>query len=106
MSKAIELTTDNFDTTIGTGVALVDFWAEWCGPCRMMTPILDELVDDYQDKATIAKVNVDTAGDIAQKFGVASIPTLIIFKDGQESTRFVGVTAKKQLVSALDGASA
>jgi len=106
MSKATEITTDNFAATIGTGVALMDFWAEWCGPCRMMTPILDELADQYVEKAVIGKVNVDQEIDLAQKYGVSSIPTLIVLKGGAEVKRFVGVTPKTELIAAIDAAMA
>jgi len=106
MGQAQELTTDNFDTTVGSGVTLVDFWAEWCGPCRMMTPVLDQLAAEYAGKATIAKVNVDNEQDLAIKFDISSIPALLVFKDGQVAKRFVGVTAKGELAKALDGAVA
>lgn len=106
MSSARELTSADFDAAVSNGVTLVDFWAEWCGPCRMMASILDELASDYTGKADIGKVNVDKEGDLALKFGVSSIPTLVIFKDGQESRRFVGVTSKGVLKTALDAAVA
>ena len=106
MSTATELTSDSFDSTVAKGVTLVDFWAEWCGPCRMMTPALDELSKEYAGKATIAKVNVDNEMELAQKFGVSSIPTLLVIKDGEVATRFVGVTSKTELAKALDAADA
>jgi len=106
MSNATELTSANFDSTVASGVTLVDFWAEWCGPCRLMAPALDELSADYDGKATIGKVNVENEGDLAQKYGVSSIPTLVVMKDGQEFKRFVGVTRKEELATALDEASA
>ena len=104
MSAALELTKDNFDSTVESGVTLVDFWAEWCGPCRMMTPILDELAQEYADAVTVGKVNVDDQGDLAAKFEVSSIPTLLVLKDGEVANRFVGVTSKAVLASALDAA--
>ncbi|MCC6153811.1 MAG: thioredoxin [Candidatus Hydrogenedentes bacterium] len=106
MSNAQELTVDTFDSTVSNGVTLVDFWAEWCGPCRMMTPVLDQLATEYAGKAKIAKVNVDNEQDLAIKFDISSIPALLIFKDGKVAKRFVGVTAKGELASALDGAAA
>ena len=106
MSTARELTSVDFDAAVSHGVTVVDFWAEWCGPCRMMAPILDEIASEYAGKASICKVNVDNEGDLAQKFGVSSIPTLVIFKDGQESKRFVGVTSKGVLKTALAAAVA
>jgi len=105
MSNAKELTTAGFDDAVAKGVTLVDFWAEWCGPCRMMGPVLDDLAKDYAGKATIAKVNVDNEGKLAERFKVSSIPTLIVFGDGQEKKRFIGVTSKSDLASALDAAA-
>jgi len=104
MGAATELTTSNFDETIKSGVTLVDFWAEWCGPCKMMAPAIDELATEVGDKATIAKLDVDSQGEVAQKYNVQSIPTLIVFKDGEEAKRFVGVTPKGQLAEAIDAA--
>ena len=104
MSNATALDNGNFDQTVQQGVTLVDFWAEWCGPCRMIAPVVDELASEYDGKATIAKVNVDDAGEIAQKFGVSSIPTLLVMKDGEEVNRFVGVTSKADLAKAIDAA--
>mgnify|MGYP006305263477 CR=1 FL=1 len=106
MSDAIALTADTFKDQVASGVTLVDFWAEWCGPCRMVAPILDELSGDYEGKATIAKVNVDEASDLAQEYGVSAIPTLLVFKDGEEVNRFVGMTKKDDLAQALDAALA
>jgi len=105
MSNAEELTSANFRSTVATGVTLVDFWAEWCGPCRMMAPVLDEVAAQYAGKVTVGKVNVDNEGELAQEFSVSSIPTLIIMKDGQEVNRYIGVTAKAELARALDAAS-
>ena len=101
MSNATELTAADFQSTIDSGVTLVDFWAEWCGPCRMMSPILDELSEECGDAVTVGKVDVDSEMDIAQKYSVSSIPTLLIFKDGQEAKRFVGATSKAALLSAI-----
>lgn len=105
MSNAQDLTTAAFDSSVGSGVSLVDFWAEWCGPCRMMGPILDQLAAEYNGKAKVYKVNVDNEPDVAMRFDVSSIPTLIVFKDGQVKQRFVGVTSKDKLAGALDGAA-
>jgi len=98
---AIELTETSFDDAIKTGTVLVDFWAPWCGPCRMQGPILDEVAAKVGDAATIAKVNVDEAPGIAAKFGVRSIPTLIVFKDGEVDKQFVGVQQAPALIEAL-----
>ena len=105
MSNAKELTSADFRSTVATGVTLVDFWAEWCGPCRMMAPVLDEVAAQYAGKVTVGKVNVDNEGELAQEFSVSSIPTLIIMKDGQEVNRYIGVTPKAELARALDAAS-
>ena len=104
MSSALELTAGNFDSTVGEGVTLVDFWAEWCGPCRLMGPVLDDLAKDYGDKAKVCKVNVDNEPDLAMKFEVSSIPTLLVFKNGEIAKRFVGVTQKTEIKAAMDGA--
>ncbi len=99
-----ELTDADFDSVISTGVVLVDFWAPWCGPCRMQGPILEEVAAAVGDKAVIAKVNVDDNTQSAGKFGVQSIPTLILFKDGQVVRQFVGVQQKEDLVQAIENA--
>jgi len=104
MGNATTLTEENFKTTVASGVTLVDFWAEWCGPCRIIAPSIDELAKDYDGKATVAKVNVDEAGQVAVDFSVSSIPTIIVLKDGEEVKRFVGVTGKDELSKALDAA--
>jgi len=105
MSNAKELTSADFRSTVATGVTLVDFWAEWCGPCRMMAPVLDDVAAQYAGKVTVGKVNVDNEGELAQEFSVSSIPTLIIMKDGQEVNRYIGVTPRAELARALDAAS-
>jgi thioredoxin 1 len=98
------LTQANFAETTGSGVTLIDFWAEWCGPCKIIGPTIDALASDYEGRATIAKVNVDEEGGLAEQFGVSSIPTLLIVKDGAEVNRIIGVTAKEALAKALDEA--
>ncbi|HOV33415.1 MAG TPA: thioredoxin [Candidatus Hydrogenedens sp.] len=99
---ALTFTKGNFSSETNSGVSLVDFWAEWCGPCRMMAPIIDELSREFEGKAKIGKVNVDEEIELAEQFGVSSIPTLVIMKDGEEVKRFVGVTQKAVIVSALN----
>jgi len=106
MSNAKAINEQNFAQETGSGVTLVDFWAEWCGPCRMMGPVIDQVAAEYAGKALVAKVDVDECQNIAVTLGVNSIPTLIVFKDGVEVKRFVGVTGKGDLAKALDAAIA
>lgn len=102
MSNAKPLDSSTFKAAVASGVTLVDFWAEWCGPCRMIAPALDELAKEFEGKAAVAKVNVDEASDLAQEYGVSSIPTLVLMKDGAEVKRFVGVTPKPTLAGAIN----
>lgn len=102
---AVHLTKTDFDEKIKTGVVMVDFWAEWCGPCKMAGPIIDELADEYTGKVLIGKVNVDAEGDLAQKFGVMSIPTVILFMDGAEIGRQVGFAGKQGYLDLLKKAN-
>jgi len=99
--KVTELSDSQFDAAIANGVTLVDFWAPWCGPCKMQGPILQELGENVDGQATIAKVNVDEAGGVAGRFGVQAIPTLLLFKDGNEVQRFVGVQPMEILIDAI-----
>ncbi len=99
--KVIELTADNFKETIASGTVLVDFWAPWCGPCKMQSPILDKVAEAVEGKAVITKVNVDENAPIAAEYGVRSIPTLILFKDGEKVQDFIGVQQEAALVEAL-----
>ncbi|MBB6733035.1 thioredoxin [Cohnella zeiphila] len=91
------VTKDNFNSTVSEGVSLLDFWAPWCGPCKMQGPIVDELAEELKGKATIAKVNVDEEPELASQFGVMSIPTLIVFKNGQPVDKLVGLQSKDSL---------
>ena len=104
----LELTDGNFAAEVegAEGVCLVDFWAEWCAPCLMVSPIVEELADEYAGKAKIGSLDCDPNREIAAKFGITSIPSLIIFKNGEEVKRFVGVTSKDNLKAALDEALA
>ena len=99
--KVKELTVENFKENIASGTVLVDFWAPWCGPCKMQTPILDKVAEQIGDKAVIAKVNVDEAAPLAAEFGVRSIPTLIVFKNGEKVQDFIGVQQEPVLIAAL-----
>ena len=94
---ALNLNKDNFEQSISSGVALVDFWAEWCGPCKMQLPIIEEFSGEMEGKATVGKVNVDEELELAQSFGIQSIPTLILFKDGKPVKKLVGLHSKESL---------
>ena len=94
---ALNLNKDNFEKSISRGVALVDFWAEWCGPCKMQLPIIEEFSSEMDGKATVGKVNVDEQLELAQSFGIQSIPTLILFKDGKPVKKLVGLHSKESL---------
>ena len=99
--KIREIKETEFDALIAKGTVLVDFWAPWCGPCRMQTPILEKLADELDGAATIAKVNVDDEGGLAARFHVSSIPTLIVFKDGKAARQMVGLQQASTLKDAL-----
>lgn len=101
---AFEFTDTNFkEKAIDTeGVAVVDFWAEWCGPCRMITPIIEELSKEYEGKAMIGKVNVDENPEVSMKYGIRSIPTVLVLKNGEVVDKQVGVTTKQKLVDKIE----
>ncbi len=100
----LEFTDANFDSEViqSDTPALVDFWAEWCMPCRMIAPVIEELAGQYAGKVKIGKVDTDANRDVGVKFGITSIPTIILFKGGEVVQKFVGVTTKEQFVQALD----
>lgn len=98
----IELDGTSYEDATKSGVVLIDFWAPWCGPCKMQTPILEKVSVEIGDKAVIAKVNVDESPELAAKYGVRSIPTLILLKDGENKQQFVGLQQQPALVSAIN----
>ncbi|WP_350305665.1 thioredoxin TrxA [Photorhabdus viridis] len=102
--KIIHLSDVSFDTDVlnAAGPVLVDFWAAWCGPCKMIAPILDEIAPEYSGKLTIAKLNIDDNPATAPKYGIRGIPTLLLFKDGQVAATKVGALSKTQLKEFLD----
>jgi thioredoxin 1 len=102
MAKYIELTASNFADTINEGVALVDFWAPWCGPCRMIAPVIEELAADFEGKAKICKVNTDEEQDIAVKYGIRSIPTILFFKNGEMVDTMVGAASKQAFADKIN----
>ena len=95
-----KLNQNNFNNVIANGTVLVDFYADWCGPCRMVSPIVDEIAEERRD-ITVGKVNVDDENALAMKYGVMSIPTLIVFKDGKETARIVGARPKAAILAQL-----
>jgi thioredoxin 1 len=100
---AIALTESNFDELVNSGKpVLVDFWATWCGPCRAIAPIVDEISKEYEGKAIITKCDVDSAGNIALRFGIRNIPTLLFFKNGAMVDKLVGAAAKSAITAKLD----
>ena len=102
---AISVNDENFDQlVINSGKpAMVDFWAEWCGPCKMMLPIVEEISEEYGDKVTIAKVDVDSCQNLAMRFGIRSIPTILFIKDGNVIDKQVGAGPKSTLVNKIEG---
>jgi thioredoxin len=103
MSKAAAVTDATFDNEVlkSSTPVLVDFWAEWCGPCKMVSPVLEEIADEHKGKLTIAKLNVDENPDVAMRYGVMSIPTLALFIGGVEKKRLIGAMPKRNIVNEL-----
>ena len=102
--KTFEVTNINFDEVVISNPmpVLIDFWAEWCTPCRMLSPIVDEVAKDYEGKIVVGKVNIDEQTDLAQRFGVMSIPTLILFKNGKIEKKSIGVVGKDKISNMID----
>ncbi|ABW29810.1 thioredoxin [Acaryochloris marina] len=101
-TTAINDTTFTAEVLESQQPVLVDFWAPWCGPCRMVGPIVDDIAADYQDQVKVVKFNVDESSDVASRYGIRSIPTLIVFKEGQPVETLVGASPKATLVESLD----
>lgn len=103
-NNILTLTKENFESEVlkSSTPVLVDFWAEWCGPCKMIAPILDELADEYTGKITVGKVNIDDHQTLATEYGVRAIPTLLLFQNGQVAEQIVGLRSKRDLKSSFD----
>ncbi|MCD6162660.1 MAG: thioredoxin [candidate division Zixibacteria bacterium] len=108
MTELLQITEQNFETEVLKSdiPVLVDFWAEWCAPCRMIGPIVKELASEYDGKLRVAKLDVDSLGSIAQRYRILSIPTVIIFKNGEVASQIIGAVPKKDLVSQVEKAIA
>jgi len=102
--KAVTITISDFEKQVisSTRPVLVDFWAEWCSPCRMLSPTVDQIAEEYQGRVVVGKVNIDEEPELATRFGVMSIPTLIVFKDGSVARKSVGVVPKEKIAAMLD----
>ncbi len=105
-AKAVQITNLSFDEKVSSSSrpVLVDFWAEWCAPCRMLSPTIDLVADDYDGKVTVGKINIDEEPELAQRFGVMSIPTLILFKNGNVVSKSVGVVGKDKIAAMIEAA--
>ncbi len=98
----ITLTEENFENEISSGIAVVDFWAAWCGPCKMFAPVLDQIAEANLPDVKVGKVNVDEQPELARQFKVMTIPTVVIFKDGKAETTSVGVKPKKEVLEMIE----
>ena len=102
MGKYVELTPANFEEVTKEGVCMVDFWAPWCGPCRMIAPVIEELSGDFEGKAKICKVNTDEEQDLAVKYGIRSIPTILFMKNGEVVDQMVGASSKQAFADKIN----
>lgn len=102
MSDYVVLNENNFDNTVANGLVLVDFWATWCGPCKMLAPTIDAIATEYKDRVVVGKVDVDESEALARRFGIMSIPTLFLFKDGEVVEKLVGYRLKTELEQLLN----
>ena len=104
--KTIAITEDNFDSEVikSDTLVLVDFWATWCGPCRAIAPVIDEIAQEFEGKLKVCKVDIDQSAGVAGKFNIMSIPTIVIFKDGNEVERVIGAASKDSLVEKINAA--
>lgn len=102
MSAEVEITGANFESETGKGITLVDFWAPWCAPCRMQGPVVEKVAEKMAGKAKVGKCNVDQEPGLAQRFGISSIPTLVVFRDGREVDRLIGLQNEKALVNKMN----
>jgi len=102
----VELTSDNFDNEVTNSKipVLVDFWATWCGPCKALAPVLDEIANEISGKARIAKVNIEDAPELANQAGILNIPTLVLYKDGEAVERIVGINPKQKILEVINSA--
>ena len=102
MSDYVVLNENNFDNTVANGLVLVDFWSTWCGPCKMLAPTIDAIATEYKDRVVVGKVDVDESEALARRFGIMSIPTLFLFKDGEVVEKLVGYRLKTELEQLLN----
>ena len=104
MSEVVHLSAENFDETISNGLCLVDFWAPWCGPCKMLSPILDQIAEEVGDQIKITKANIDDLPEQCVKYGIRNVPEILIFSDGQVVAQLNGMQSKAKILDAINNA--